>query len=200
MQETWRDVGSTWVRKIPWMRAWQPIPFLAWRIPWTEEPGRLQSRGSQRVIHTGSDEHARNWILQAGELQQRSTPRVVTVIIMQRTWQPIIHFVCLYCFSVVAKSWLILWGPHGLACQAPLSMGLPRQGYWSGCHFLLHGIFPAQGMNMGLLHRRQILHHWTIREALCLCTLAFFDISYEKNKIICIILPLSFIDDFFHLA
>ena len=24
---------------------------LAWRIPWTEEPGELQSRGSQRVGH-----------------------------------------------------------------------------------------------------------------------------------------------------
>ena len=24
---------------------------LAWRIPWTEEPGRLQSMGSQRVKH-----------------------------------------------------------------------------------------------------------------------------------------------------
>ena len=23
----------------------------AWRIPWTEEPGRLQSMGSQRVRH-----------------------------------------------------------------------------------------------------------------------------------------------------
>ena len=23
----------------------------AWRIPWTEEPGRLQSKGSQRVGH-----------------------------------------------------------------------------------------------------------------------------------------------------
>ena len=25
--------------------------ILAWRIPWTEEPGRLQSRGLQRVGH-----------------------------------------------------------------------------------------------------------------------------------------------------
>ena len=25
--------------------------ILAWRIPWTEEPGRLQSMGSQRVEH-----------------------------------------------------------------------------------------------------------------------------------------------------
>ena len=23
--------------------------ILAWKIPWTEEPGRLQSKGSQRV-------------------------------------------------------------------------------------------------------------------------------------------------------
>ena len=25
--------------------------ILHWRIPWTEEPGRLQSKGSQRVGH-----------------------------------------------------------------------------------------------------------------------------------------------------
>ena len=25
--------------------------ILAWRIPWTEEPGRLQSMGSERVRH-----------------------------------------------------------------------------------------------------------------------------------------------------
>ena len=24
---------------------------LSWKIPWTEEPGRLQSKGSQRVGH-----------------------------------------------------------------------------------------------------------------------------------------------------
>ena len=27
------------------------LSILAWRIPWTEEPGRLQSMGSQRVRH-----------------------------------------------------------------------------------------------------------------------------------------------------
>ena len=25
--------------------------ILAWKIPWTEEPGGLQSKGSQRVRH-----------------------------------------------------------------------------------------------------------------------------------------------------
>ena len=29
--------------------------ILTWRIPWTEEPGRLQSIGSQRVGHNLSD-------------------------------------------------------------------------------------------------------------------------------------------------
>ena len=29
--------------------------ILAWRIPWTEEPGGLQSMGSQRVRHDSSD-------------------------------------------------------------------------------------------------------------------------------------------------
>ena len=39
-----------WVGKIPWRRRWQPhSSMLAWRIPWMEEPGRLQSMGSQRA-------------------------------------------------------------------------------------------------------------------------------------------------------
>ena len=32
--------------------------ILAWRIPWTEEPGGLQSRGSQRVGHDLATKHA----------------------------------------------------------------------------------------------------------------------------------------------
>ena len=32
-----------------------PLPNLAWEIPWTEEPGGLQSTGSQRVRHNRGD-------------------------------------------------------------------------------------------------------------------------------------------------
>ena len=35
------------------------VSILAWRIPWTEEPGRLQSMGSQRVGHALVTMHAR---------------------------------------------------------------------------------------------------------------------------------------------
>ena len=39
------------IRKIPWSRKWQPLHYLAWKIPCTEESGGLQSIGSQRVGH-----------------------------------------------------------------------------------------------------------------------------------------------------
>ena len=32
--------------------------ILAWKIPWTEEPGRLQPMGSQRVRHNLATEQA----------------------------------------------------------------------------------------------------------------------------------------------
>ena len=49
-------IQETWVRSLGWgdplergMATHSSI--LAWRIPWTEEPGRLQPMGSQRVGH-----------------------------------------------------------------------------------------------------------------------------------------------------
>ena len=42
-------------------RKWQSTRFLAWKIPWTEEPGGLQSTGLQRVghdwVHTHTHAH-----------------------------------------------------------------------------------------------------------------------------------------------
>ena len=34
---------------LSWRRQWLPTSTLAWKIPWMEEPGRLQSMGSRRV-------------------------------------------------------------------------------------------------------------------------------------------------------
>ena len=42
-----------WVGKIPWRRKWQPTPvLLPGESPRTEEPGRLQSMGSQELDTT----------------------------------------------------------------------------------------------------------------------------------------------------
>ena len=48
-----RDTGfSPWAGKIPLGEGMAiHSSILARRIPWTEEPGGLQSRGSQRVGH-----------------------------------------------------------------------------------------------------------------------------------------------------
>ena len=44
------------VGKSPWRSKWPPTSvFLTWRIPWTEEPDRLWSMGSQRVRHNWSN-------------------------------------------------------------------------------------------------------------------------------------------------
>ena len=45
---------ETWVQSLGWEDPLEKemathSSILAWRIPWTEEPGRLQSTGSQRV-------------------------------------------------------------------------------------------------------------------------------------------------------
>ena len=47
---------GTWVRSLGWDDSLEkematPSSTLAWKIPWTEKPGRLQSMGSQRVGH-----------------------------------------------------------------------------------------------------------------------------------------------------
>ena len=49
--------------------------------------------------------------------------------------------------------------------QAPLSVGSPRQEYWSGLPFPSPGVFPTQGSNPWLLHCRRVLHPWATREA-----------------------------------
>ena len=47
---------ETWVRSLGWEDPLEEgmatdSSILAWRIPWTEEPGGLQSMGLQRVGH-----------------------------------------------------------------------------------------------------------------------------------------------------
>ena len=47
-----QKIGSIpWLGRSPWRRAWKQSSILAWRIPWTEEPGGLQSMGLHRVGH-----------------------------------------------------------------------------------------------------------------------------------------------------
>ena len=63
----WTEMRQIWRR-----RQWHPTPVLfAWKIPWTEEPGRLQSMGSLRVGH--------DWA---------SSLSLFTFMHWRRKWQP----------------------------------------------------------------------------------------------------------------
>ena len=49
-------IQETWVHFLGWEDPLETemathSSVLAWRIPWTEEPGGLQTMGSQRVRH-----------------------------------------------------------------------------------------------------------------------------------------------------
>ena len=50
---TQRECGfDPWIKKIPLEEGMAThSSILAWKIPWTEEPGGLQSMGSIRVRH-----------------------------------------------------------------------------------------------------------------------------------------------------
>ena len=48
----WETGFDPWVRKLPLEKEMAThSSILAWRIPWKEEPGGLQSTGSQSVGH-----------------------------------------------------------------------------------------------------------------------------------------------------
>jgi len=48
-----QDIKETWVQSLGWEDPLDGMAthssILAWKTPWTEEPGGLQSIGSQRV-------------------------------------------------------------------------------------------------------------------------------------------------------
>ena len=51
-------------------------------------------------------------------------------------------------------------GPPGSSVHGDF----PGKNTGVGCQFLLQGIFPTQGSKLGLLHCRQMLYHWAVRE------------------------------------
>ena len=72
-QYSWASLMAQMVNNLPalqeaWLWSWvlkmldegtaAPSSILSWRIPWTEEPGRLQPMGLQRVGHDWVSKHS----------------------------------------------------------------------------------------------------------------------------------------------
>ena len=198
--------------------------ILTYEIPWTEEPGGLQSMGSQRVWHNWVTEHSKhrllprripmpwtgpdecgndiglgmaNWWItfwdgahlhllvsgpvasgaysvnspfthcsaQPGEVSvlrlatQTTAPSPPTSSeagVSPRPLSP--SHLCVLC--LVTQSCPTLCNP--MDCSLPGSSvhgDSPGKNNGVGCHALLHGIFPTQGLNPSFPHCRPILYY-----------------------------------------
>ena len=103
--------------------------ILAWRIPQIEEPGRLQSLGSQESDMTAT----------------KSPPKIVPVSHQQQLLS------CFIRIQLFSNLWTI-------AHQSPLSIEFSRQEYWSGLPCPSPGDLPDARFKPSILHYRQILY------------------------------------------
>ena len=65
----------------------------------------------------------------------------------------------LYACVLVAQACPILFNPMDFSPPGSCPWNSPGKNTGVGCHSLLQGIFPTQGLNPGLLHCRKILYH-----------------------------------------
>ena len=156
--------------------------ILAWRIPWTEEPGGLQSTGSRRVRHdwvtslhfkikvilvilslvkpcisyivipTGFFLNAWNVLIIKSRILQGFDIRLIGLQFPEM--YPFFIFVfdvcCPWLFESVTHWCPTLCDPTDcVARQAPLSMELSRQEYWSGLPFPSPGDLSNPGIEPG---------------------------------------------------
>ena len=125
---------------------------LAWKIPWMEKPGRLQSMGSLRVGHDWATSLSlftfMHWrrkrqptpMFLPGESQGRGAWwAAISGVAESQTW--------LKRLSSRSSSRSRLYNPWNF----------PGQNTVVGSHSLLQGISPTQGLNPGLPYSRQIL-------------------------------------------
>ena len=126
---------------------------LAWRIPGTGEPGELPFMGSHRVGHDWGD------LAAAAAKDGKRVDLMLCVLITNNEaegenfwkwwidfwpglWWQFHGYIVVCC--LVTKLCLTLY--DFIAHQAPLSMGFPRQEYWSGLPFPSAGDLPDPGI------------------------------------------------------
>ena len=76
--------------------------ILAWKIPWMEEPGGLQSTGSQRVGHNWATQQSTRLFLSRFLL--REVPLAIVVKLVWRCWI-LLTFACLESFWFLHQIW-----------------------------------------------------------------------------------------------
>ena len=104
--------------------------------------------------------------------------------------------------SLLVQLYLTLCNPRdcsllpGASVHEIKNTGVRNQEYWSKLHVHLQEIFPTQGLNLGLLHCRQILYHLSyqgnpVHSAWLRCS-AYIRFILSHSPIICINMLISF--------
>ena len=94
----------------------------------------------------------------------------------ERCWASFPFVSICFCY-LVAQSRLTFATPWTVAGQAPLSIGFPREEYWSALPFATQGISQHRDQTCIFCIGRQILYHWTTKETMFICHLY---VSLEK--------------------
>ena len=164
-----------WVRFLGWedplekaMATYSSI--LTWQIPWTEDPGGLQSMGWWRVRHTELCMHTHYFglflnsiivsilffsilsLLKAHHLDGCSGLMAEISFVYWCDRQHFSFAFCVHACQVASFMSDSLW-PHGLQPARLLRpWDSPGKNTGVGCHALLQGIFLTQGLNPRCLH------------------------------------------------
>ena len=128
---------------------------LAWKIPWTEECGRLQSMRSQRVGHDWTN--SLSLFCDPMDCSLSGSPFPGTLRARTLEWVAI-SFSNASKWKVKVKSLSrvqLFVTPWTVAYHTPLSMGFSQQEYWSGLPFPFPEDLPDPG-----IERESHLLHW----------------------------------------
>ena len=103
-----RSKFDPWVRKISW---WRVLAIhsssLVCRIPWTEEPGGLQSIGPQRVRHNWSDWAGMHVLLYGYTGICWSNLQMIDICLPST-----FRVLWLYCYKQIQFIYMSLWASH----------------------------------------------------------------------------------------
>ena len=133
MAQTVKNLPAVWENQVKFLDQEDPLEkkmathssILAWEIPWTEEPGGLQSTGHKEL---NSTEQLSLWLV-------AHNPVHVGVFMISSVQS----FSCVRLFTTSST----------VAPQAPLSMGFSKQEYWNGLPFPSPGDLPDPGIEPG---------------------------------------------------
>ena len=116
--------------------------ILAWRIPWTEEPGGLQSMGSQRVVHDWSD-----LVPASSDRFSSSFPICI----------PFILFYSLITMATTSTTMLNKSGKRGFPCLVP-----DLRGNALCCRFVVYGFYFVEVGSLSAHDLDSFYHNWVL--------------------------------------